>query len=70
MHLSFRDREMLERSLDGLRRAVKTDALSNKRDISRMMRERGLLTKELNVLRRDAGELRLQNKAIEQGRLN
>jgi hypothetical protein len=46
---------MLERSLDGLRRALKTDAVSNKRDVSKMMRERALLTKELNVLRRDAG---------------
>ena len=61
-----RDREMLERSLEGLKRALKTDVISNKREVTKMMRERAMLTKELNVLRRDAGELRLQGKAIEQ----
>jgi cilia- and flagella-associated protein 57 len=64
-----RDREMLERSLEGLRRAVKTDAMSNKREVTKMLRERSLLTKELNVLRRDAGDLRLQNKTIERAGL-
>ena len=60
---------MLERSLEGLRRAVKTDAMSNKREVTKMLRERSLLTKELNVLRRDAGDLRLQNKTIERAGL-
>ena len=64
-----RDRDMLERSLEGLRRALKTDILSNKREVTKMMKERSQLTKELNMLRRDAGELRLQFKAIDQAGL-
>ena len=64
-----RDREMLERSLDGLKKALKAEVLSNKREIAKMMKERSQLTKELNVLRRDAGDLRLQYKAIEQAGL-
>ena len=64
-----RDREMLERSLEGLRRALKTDSLSNKREVTKMMRERSQLIKELNALRKDAGDLRLQNKTIERAGL-
>ena len=64
-----RDREMLERSLNGLKKALKAEVLSNKREVAKMMRERSQLTKELNLLRRDAGDLRLKYKAIEQAGL-
>lgn len=40
-----RDREQMERSLDSLRRSLKTEALAHKRDLGKMMRESVLLTK-------------------------
>jgi hypothetical protein len=61
-----RDREQMERSLDSLRRAMKTETLAHKRDLSKMMRESVLLTKELNTLRKNARTLMLQRKAIDQ----
>lgn len=61
-----RDREQLERSLDSLRRATKTEAISNKRDQVKMMREGVLLTNELNLLRKNARYMYLQKKAIHQ----
>ncbi len=62
-----RDREQMERSLDSLRRAMKTEAMAHKRDLGKMMRESVMLTKELNTLRKNARSLQLQKKAIEQG---
>lgn len=62
-----RDREQMERSLDSLRRAMKTEAMAHKRDLAKMMRESVMLTKELNTLRKNARSLQLQKKAIEQG---
>ena len=59
-----RDREQLERSLESLRRALKTDATAHKRDLSKMMREAVLLTGELNSLRKDARYLELQKRTI------
>lgn len=61
-----RDREQLERSLEALRRALKTDGLAHKRDLGKMMREGVLLVGELNTLRKDARQLQLQKKAIEE----
>ena len=61
-----RDREQMERSLDSLRRAMKTEALAHKRDLGKMMRESVMLTKELNTLRKNARSLQLQKKAIDQ----
>ena len=60
-----RDREQLERSLESLRRALKTDAMAHKRDTGKMMREGVILTGELNTLRRDARYLMLQRAAID-----
>ncbi len=60
-----RDREQLERSLEGLRRALKTDAMAHKRDTGKMMREGVILTGELNTLKRDARSLMLQRAAID-----
>lgn len=60
-----RDREQMERSLDSLRRAMKTEALAHRRDLGKMMRESVLLTKELNSLRKAARNLYLQKKAID-----
>jgi cilia- and flagella-associated protein 57 len=59
-----RDREQLERSLESLRRALKTDATAHKRDLGKMMREAVLLTGELNTLRKDARYLELQKRTI------
>ena len=61
-----RDREQLERSLEALRRALKTDAVAHRRDLGKMMREGVLLTGELNTLRKDSRQLTLQKKAIDQ----
>jgi len=61
-----RDREQMERSLDALRRALKTDSVASKREIGKMMRESVLLTNELNILRKDARGLQIQRKAIDQ----
>jgi hypothetical protein len=60
-----RDREQMERSLDSLRRALKTEAQAHKRDLGKMMRESVLLTKELNSLRKNARSMQLQKKAID-----
>jgi hypothetical protein len=65
-----RDREQMERSLDSLRRAMKTETIAHKRDLSKMMRESVMLTKELNTLRKNARSLLLQKKAIEQAFAN
>lgn len=62
-----RDREQTERSLDALRRAIKTDTVAHKRDFAKMVRENVVLTKELNTLRKDARKMTLQMKAIEYG---
>lgn len=61
-----RDREQMERSLDSLRRAMKTEAIAHRRDMGKMLRESVLLTKELNTLRKNFRSLYLQKKAIEQ----
>lgn len=60
-----RDREQMERSLDSLRRAIKTEGHAHKRDVNKMMRESVLLTKELNSLRKISRSLLLQKKAID-----
>jgi cilia- and flagella-associated protein 57 len=60
-----RDREMLEKSLENLRKTSKTEAASNKRESTKMNRERCSLISELNSLRREAGELRMQQQTIE-----
>jgi DNA repair exonuclease SbcCD ATPase subunit len=66
-----RDREQLERSLDALRRAVKGDATSHNRNVTKMLRENVVLTTELNTLRKDYMALTLKKKAIdESGALN
>jgi len=61
-----RDREQMERSLDSLRRSMKTEAVAHKRDLGKMMRESVMLTKELNNLRKQARSMQMQKKAIEQ----
>jgi len=60
-----RDREQLERSLDSLRRAMRTETMAHKRDLGKMMRESVMLTKELNTLRKNSRALTIQKKAIE-----
>ena len=61
-----RDREQLERSLDALRRALKTDAKAHKNDMSKMVRENVVLTNQLNDLRKNYMQLKLQRKAIDE----
>jgi hypothetical protein len=61
-----RDREQMERSLDSLRRSLKTESVAHKRDAGKMMRESVMLTKELNSLRKSARAMQLQKKAIEE----
>jgi regulator of replication initiation timing len=61
-----RDREQMERSLDSLRRSLKTESVAHKRDAGKMMRESVMLTKELNNLRKSARAMQLQRKAIEE----
>lgn len=61
-----RDREQMERSLDSLRRSLKTESVAHKRDAGKMMRESVMLTKELNNLRKQARAMQLQKKAIEE----
>lgn len=60
-----RDREQMERSLDSLRRAIKSEAMAHKRDIGKMMREGVLLTKEYNTLKKNYRSLYMQKKAID-----
>ena len=62
-----RDRESMERNLEGLKRALKMDAVAFKRDLSKMQRENVTLTNDLNNLRRDSRGMQLQKKAIENG---
>ena len=59
-----RDREQMERSLDALRKSLHTDTKLHKRDLSKMMRENVLLTKEMNDLRKEAHSLQLQKQAL------
>ncbi len=61
-----RDREQMERSLDSLRRALKTGTKAHQRDLNKMVKDSVVLTKELNTLRKDARKLHLQKKAIDQ----
>lgn len=69
-----RDREQMERSIDALRKSLRTDAQMHKRDLSKMMRENVMLTKEMNDLRKDAQTMKLQEDALtdalESGRCN
>lgn len=60
-----RDREQMERSLDALRKSLHTDSKLHKRDLSKMMRENVLLTKEMNDLRKEAHTLQLQKQALQ-----
>jgi hypothetical protein len=60
-----RDREQMERSLDALRKSLHTDSKLHKRDLSKMMRENVLLTKEMNDLRKAAHTLQLQKQALQ-----
>ena len=62
-----RDRETMERNLEGLKRALKMDAVAFKRDLSKMQREAVMLTGELNNLRRESRSMQLQKKAVENG---
>ena len=59
-----RDREQMERSIDALRKSLKTDAQMHKRDLSKMMRENVMLTKEMNNLRKEAQTMKLQEDAL------
>ena len=67
-----RDREQMERSIDALRKSLRTDAQMHKRDLSKMMRENVMLTKEMNDLRKDSKTMKLQDdalvKALESGK--
>ena len=60
------DLEQIVRSVDSLRRAMKTEIIAHKRDAGTMMRESVMMTKELNNLRQTARAMQLQQKAIEQ----
>jgi hypothetical protein len=57
----------MERNLEGLKRALKMDAVAFKRDLSKMQRESVMLTSELNNLRRESRTMQLQKKAVENG---
>lgn len=59
-----RDREQMERSMDALRRSLHTDAILQKRDMNKMMRESVVLTRELNELRKDEQTLMMKQEAI------
>jgi hypothetical protein len=67
-----RDREQMERSIDALRKSLRTDSQMHKRDLSKMMRENVMLTKEMNDLRKDSKTMKLQEdalvKALESGK--
>lgn len=59
-----RDREQMERSLDALRKSLRTDSQLHKRDLSKMMRENVMLTNELNDLRKDHKAMLTQESAL------
>ena len=59
-----RDREQMERSIDALRKSLRTDAQMHKRDLSKMMRENVMLTKEMNDLRKESKTMKLQEDAL------
>jgi len=61
-----RDREQLERSLDALRRAAKGDAVMHKKDVTKLSREKVIMTNELNDLRKNFMSLSLKKKAIDE----
>jgi hypothetical protein len=56
----------MERNLESVRRALKTDASGHKRDFEKMMRENVVLTRELNELRKEFHEMQLQKGAVDQ----
>lgn len=60
-----RDREQMERNLESVRRALKTDATAHRRDFEKMMRENVVLTRELNELRQEHHEMLLQKAAVD-----
>jgi hypothetical protein len=60
-----RDREQMERNLESVRRALKTDSTAHKRDFEKMMRENVVLTRELNELRKEHHEMLLQKEAVD-----
>lgn len=62
-----RQRDLLERNMESLRRTVATDARIKENDLARLARENVLLTTELNDLRREHQHLASLNQAQEQG---
>ena len=60
-----RDREQMERNLESVRRALKTDATAHRRDFEKMMRESVVLTRELNELRQEHHDMLLQKAAVD-----
>lgn len=60
-----RDRDQMERNLESVRRALKTDTSAHRRDFEKMMRENVVLTRELNELRREHHEMTLQKDAVD-----
>lgn len=60
-----RDREQMERNLESVRRALRTDSTAHKRDFEKMMRENVVLKRELNELRKEHHDLDLQKGAVD-----
>ena len=60
-----RDREQMERNLESVRRALRTDATAHRRDFEKMMRENVVLTRELNELRQEHHDMLLQKAAVD-----
>lgn len=58
-----RQREYLERSVVGLKRKLVKDAKMQRTDYMRLMRENVVLTKEINILRREFKKQRMMKKA-------
>ena len=59
-----RQREYLEKSVESLKRKFTKDMVSHRNDNMRLMRDSGVLTKEINALRRELFFIK-QGKAAE-----
>ena len=65
LEVQNRDRELMEKNFEGLKRGLKTCTLAYKRDVGEMTRENVMLTSELNTLRKDSRSMQLQKRAID-----
>lgn len=61
-----RDRQQMERSLDVLRKSLKSSVISHKQDKSKRMREYDTLMNEINLLRKEAIILKSKKQLIDE----